>query len=112
MDKQQQEMKSTRNYWKSLDEKYQTDEFLQQAEKEFQSSPLQAEDDKSGLARRQFMKLMGASIALSGAACVRRPVQKILLTELQSGPTYRRPPGVETHLANTLAEQLLACLNT
>ncbi len=95
MDKQQ-ENKSIPNYWKSLDEKYQTEEFIQQAEKEFQSSPLQAEDEKSGLARRQFMKLMGASIALSSAACVRRPVQKII-------PYNKRPSEVIPGLPNYYA---------
>lgn len=87
MEKQTEQ--STNSYWKSLDEKYQTPEFLEQAEKEFQSSPLKEEEtkDQSGLARRQFMKLMGASIALSSAACVRRPVQKII-------PYNKRPSEV------------------
>ena len=70
MEKQQENMKSS--HWKSLDEKYQTPEFLEQAEKEFQTSPLKEEDTKDGLARRQFMKLMGASLALSSAACAGR----------------------------------------
>jgi MoCo/4Fe-4S cofactor protein with predicted Tat translocation signal len=91
MEKQQE--KKTISYWKSLDEKYQTPEFLEGAEKEFQSSPLKEEDDKSGLARRQFMKLMGASIALSSAACVRRPVQKII-------PYNKRPSEVVIGLPN------------
>ena len=64
------EMKT--DYWKSLDEKYQTPEFLKTLENEFMSSPLQSEDGTDGVARRQFMKLMGASIALT-AAPARRP---------------------------------------
>ncbi len=89
------------SYWKSLDEKYQTPEFLEQAEKEFQSSPLKDEEgvEKSGLARRQFMKLMGASIALSSAACVRRPVQKII-------PYNKRPSEVVIGLPNYYASSL------
>ena len=93
MDKQQ-EIKRT--YWKSLDEKYQTPEFLEAAEKEFETSPLKEEDDKGGLARRQFMKLMGASIALSSAACVRRPVQKII-------PYNKRPSEVVIGISNYYA---------
>ena len=76
MDKEKEQV--TKNYWKSIDEKYETPEFIEKAEQEFQTSPLKEEADKSGLARRQFMKLMGASVALSTAACVRRPVQKII----------------------------------
>ncbi len=87
------------SYWKSLDEKYQTPEFIEQAEKEFQTSPLKDEDDKSGLARRQFMKLMGASIALSSAACVRRPVQKII-------PYNKRPSEVVIGLPNYYASSV------
>lgn len=72
-------------YWKSLDEKYQTPEFLKAIENEFLTSPLQSEDGTDGLARRQFMKLMGASIALTAVSCVRRPVQKII--------PYNKRPG-------------------
>ena len=86
-------------YWKSLDEKYQTPEFMELAEKEFQSSPLKAEEDQGGLARRQFMKLMGASIALSSAACVRRPVQKII-------PYNKRPSEVVIGIPNDYASSL------
>lgn len=74
-----------KQFWKSLDEKYQTPEFLKMFENEFHSSPLKEEDGTDGLARRQFMKLMGASIAMSAAACVRRPVQKII--------PYNKQPG-------------------
>lgn len=93
MDKTQE---TKRTYWKSLDEKYQTPAFLEAAEKEFETSPLKEEDEKSGLARRQFMKLMGASIALSSAACVRRPVQKII-------PYNKRPSEVVIGIPNYYA---------
>lgn len=88
----------TKLYWKSLDEKYQTPEFLEQFEKEFQSSPLKEGEEVGGLARRQFMKLMGASVALSTAACVRRPVQTII-------PYSKRPteviPGIPNYYASS-----------
>ena len=83
--------------WKGLGEKYNTPEFIAKAEQEFQSSPLKEEEvGKSGLARRQFMKLMGASVALSTAACVRRPVQKII-------PYNKRPAEVVPGIANYYA---------
>jgi MoCo/4Fe-4S cofactor protein with predicted Tat translocation signal len=87
---------NTTNYWKSLDEKYQTPEFLKSIENEFQSSPLQQEDGQDGLARRQFMKLMGASIALTATACIRRPVQKII-------PYNKRPGEIIPDLPNYYA---------
>jgi MoCo/4Fe-4S cofactor protein with predicted Tat translocation signal len=84
------------SYWKSLDEKYMTPEFIKQVENEFQSSPLKEGEDKNGMARRQFMKLMGASVALSTAACVRRPVQKII-------PYNKRPSEVVIGIPNYYA---------
>ncbi len=89
-------METSNKYWKSLDEKYQTPEFLKAFENEFASSPLKTEDGKDGLARRQFMKLMGASVALSAAACVRRPVQKII-------PYNKRPVEIIPDLPNYYA---------
>ncbi len=89
-------VESSNQYWKSLDEKYQTPEFLKTLENEFLSSPLKNEDGKDGLARRQFMKLMGASVALSAAACVRRPVQRII-------PYNKRPAEIIPDLPNYYA---------
>ncbi len=99
---EKEQMQTENKKWKSLDEKYQTPEFLAQAEKEFQTSPLKdedADDEKGGLARRQFMKLMGASIAMSSAACVRRPVQKII-------PYNKRPSEIVIGVANYYASSL------
>jgi molybdopterin-containing oxidoreductase family iron-sulfur binding subunit len=65
-------------YWKSLEEWRQDPEFLKMAETEFMSSPLQSQDGQEGWARREFLKLMGASLALTTFGCVRRPAQKII----------------------------------
>ncbi len=66
-------------YWQSLEEWSQDPEFFKKIEGEFQSSPLRESDGEDGWARREFLKLMGASIAMSAAAgCVRRPIQKIV----------------------------------
>ena len=66
-------------YWKSLEQWGKDPEFQKLAEQEFLSSPLQEEDQKAdGWARREFLKLMGASLALGSAGCLRRPVQKIV----------------------------------
>ncbi|MGZ3724032.1 MAG: TAT-variant-translocated molybdopterin oxidoreductase, partial [Bdellovibrionales bacterium] len=65
-------------YWRSLEEWRNDPEFAATMEKEFQTSPLQSSDGEDGWARREFLKLMGASIALTTFGCVRRPAQKII----------------------------------
>ena len=71
-----------RRYWKSFDDLNNTPEFNQALQTEFMSSPLREETANEGndkWARREFLKLMGASVALTTAAgCIRRPVQKIV----------------------------------
>ncbi len=66
-----------KTYWRSLEELSETEEFQAYLEQEFprQSAPLE-----SGLDRREFMKLLGASLALGGlTACVRpNPQEKIV----------------------------------
>lgn len=65
------------NYWLSIDQYMENPEFKKAVETEFLSSPLKDEKE-SPWARREFLKLMGASLALSTASCIRRPVQKIV----------------------------------
>ncbi len=87
-----------RNYWKSIEDKNDTPEFKEALETEFMSSPLRAEAAKEGdndkWARREFLKLMGASMALTTAAgCIRRPVQKLV-------PYTRQPEEVTLGVSN------------
>ncbi len=65
-------------YWNSLEQWSDDPEFNKIASTEFKSSPLREGDDEGGWARREFLKLMGASIAMASAGCIRRPVQKIV----------------------------------
>jgi MoCo/4Fe-4S cofactor protein with predicted Tat translocation signal len=70
-------------YWNSLAQWADDPEFKKAASEEFKSSPLRdadlTENDKDGgWARREFLKLMGASLAMASTACIRRPVQKII----------------------------------
>ncbi len=59
-------------YWRSLGELTQTDEFREFLHKEF---PRQAAPLDNGLHRRDFLKLLGASMALAGlSACARPPL--------------------------------------
>src|SRR5215470_4969230 len=69
-----------REYWRSLDELASTPAFRDLVEREF---PRQAigwsEDENPDEGRRNFLKLMGASLALGGlAACTRQPTEHIM----------------------------------
>lgn len=92
----------TVRHWKSLEEWRQDPEVQKLAENEFMTSPFAQEGDLSPRARRDFLKLMGASLALSSAGCLRRPVQKII-------PYVNRPkeiiPGVANYYTSTLKDQ-------
>lgn len=87
-----------RAYWKSFEDLNDTAEFKESLETEFLSSPLRAEAQKEGdsdkWARREFLKLMGASVALTTAAgCIRRPVQKLV-------PYAKQPEEVTLGVSN------------
>lgn len=80
-------------YWLSLEQWKNDPEFMKMAETEFQSSPLKEGDGEDGWARREFLKLMGASLAMATAGCIRRPVQKIV-------PYNKQPEEVTLGQAN------------
>jgi MoCo/4Fe-4S cofactor protein with predicted Tat translocation signal len=65
-----------RNYWRSLEELAATDGFEEMLHREF---PRQASEwDGGDEGRRNFLKLMGASLALGGlSACTKQPVERI-----------------------------------
>lgn len=66
-----------RQYWRSLDELANTEEFQQYMEREF---PNQAPRDMSPLSRREFLRVMGATLALAGAVggCAYQPPEQIV----------------------------------
>jgi MoCo/4Fe-4S cofactor protein with predicted Tat translocation signal len=65
-----------RTYWRSLEELAETPEFRQYVEREF---PVQASEFTDPAGRRNFLKLMGASLALAGvSACTRQPDEAIV----------------------------------
>jgi len=74
-----------RVYWRSLEELADTPEFRDYIHREF---PSQASEFSDPAGRRQFLKLMGASLALAGVgACTRQPYEKIV-------PYVRQPEEV------------------
>src|SRR6187399_3436979 len=65
-----------RAYWRSLEELADTPDFQQYVHREF---PAQASEFTDPAGRRQFLKLMGASLALAGvSACTRQPPEKLV----------------------------------
>lgn len=83
--------------WRSFDELNNTPEFQKSLSTEFMSSPLRSEsasEGTEGFARRDFLKIMGASVALTTAAgCIRRPVQKMV-------PYNKQPEEVTLGVSN------------
>jgi Fe-S-cluster-containing hydrogenase components 1 len=72
-----------KEYWRSLDE-LSRDDFDQVVESEFPQGALALD---RGVDRRDFVKLMGASMALGGLAACNRPAEKIV-------PYVRQPEGL------------------
>ena len=98
-DNENRKIERDSRYWRSFEELNNTPEFQATLQTEFMSSPLREGSEnegteKDGVARRDFLKLMGASIALTSAAgCIRRPVQKIV-------PYNKQPEEVTVGMSN------------
>ncbi len=101
-----------REYWRSLDELAATPAFRDLLEREFPQQAIGWSDDEdAGQGRRNFLKLMGASLALAGlAGCTRQPTEHIM-------PYVRQPedlvPGkplffATAHTLNGIANGVLA----
>src|SRR5215467_16344482 len=69
-----------RDYWRSLDELAATPEFQDLVEREFPRQAIGWSDEEDSVeGRRNFLKIMGASLALGGlAACTRQPTEHIM----------------------------------
>lgn len=65
-----------KEYWRSLEEYADTPEFKEFVSREY---PHEIEEWDSSLSRRNFVKVMGASLALAGlTGCVIQPTEKIV----------------------------------
>ncbi|HPF36335.1 MAG TPA: TAT-variant-translocated molybdopterin oxidoreductase [Candidatus Krumholzibacteria bacterium] len=80
-------------YWRSLEDLGDTPEFRQFLDAEF---PAEAEVPTDALSRRRFLQLMGASVAMAGAAGCRWPEEKIV-------PFASRPEGTDPGVPRTYA---------
>lgn len=97
-----QRLRSSRGpaYWRSLDELADTAQFRDVLEREF---PRGASEWDRSVNRRTFVKLMGASIALSGlAACARQPVETIVP---YVKPPEEMVPGRAMYFATTVPSE-------
>ena len=79
--------KKTSHYWQSLEDT----NHPSLPDKEFASTPLGFAENT--IERRDFLKLMGASLALASTSCIRRPIEKIV-------PYAHRPEEIEPGIAN------------
>jgi molybdopterin-containing oxidoreductase family iron-sulfur binding subunit len=101
-----------REYWRNLEELASTPQFQDLVEREFPRQAIGWAEDEDGVeGRRNFLKLMGASLALAGlTACTRQPTEHIM-------PYVRQPeeliPGMPLFYAtattlNGVAQGVLA----
>jgi MoCo/4Fe-4S cofactor protein with predicted Tat translocation signal len=86
-----------KQYWRSLEELAETEEFNEFLRREF---PDNAAEWNDPVGRRQFLRLMGASLALAGlTACTRQPAELIV-------PYVRKPeeivPGKPLYFATAM----------
>ncbi len=94
---------SGRSYWRGLDEIAETAGFREFLHREF---PRQASEWTDDVSRRNFLKVMGASLALAGlSGCVRNPTEKIV-------PFVKSPenlvPGKPLYYATALTRRGVA----
>jgi MoCo/4Fe-4S cofactor protein with predicted Tat translocation signal len=85
-------------YWRSLEELSNTEGFQEMLHREF---PRQASELTDDFSRRNFLKVMGASLALAGlSACTKQPIEHIL-------PYVRQPeeevPGKPLYYATVMS---------
>src|SRR5208283_1661422 len=72
-------------HWRGQEEIVETDGFRDFVEREFPAGSSEWRDEMS---RRNFVRIMGASIALAGlGACTKQPVEKIV-------PYVKQPPEI------------------
>ena len=91
--------KSGPEYWRSLDELAQTPQFEEMLHREF---PEQASEWEDGVSRRNFIKLMGASLAFGGLTnCTIQPDEKIV--PFVKAPEYM-VPGKPLFYATAVAQ--------
>lgn len=100
-------MENNKRYWRGIEEFTNDTEFVKNAESEFpeylpinEKSPTKEEEGMSG-GRRDFLKLMGFSIAAASLAACEAPVKKIV-------PYLNKPEDIEPGVPNFYASTYFA----
>jgi MoCo/4Fe-4S cofactor protein with predicted Tat translocation signal len=97
-----------KRYWMQLEELnpavWDSEEAKTRRGQEFYDKPIETLDaiealDKSGVNRRDFLTIMGASMAMASFACARRPMNKIIPYVVQP---QELTPGVPLYYASTM----------
>ena len=91
---------SKNKYWMTLEQWKDEKTFQKLAQSEFVTPPFSPEE--GAFDRREFLKLMGASLALSSLGCLRRPAETIV-------PHIERPvdqtPGISNYYASSFFDE-------
>ncbi|MBU6154409.1 MAG: Fe-S-cluster-containing hydrogenase [Bdellovibrionales bacterium] len=102
-------------HWVGVEElkpEYWTDEAIQTRNaQEFYDKPIETLEkleamDRAGVSRRDFLTVMGASMAMASFACARRPVNKIIPYVVQP---QEMTPGNPLYFSSTCRECANAC---
>lgn len=83
---------NNKSYWRGIEELNQTPEFVKNAKNEFSDNP-NFGDENGGTYRRDFLKLMGFSLAAATLAACETPVRKAI-------PYLNKPEEVDPTLPN------------
>ena len=70
--------RSGKSYWRSLTEKSGDPEYKASLAAEFPNGTAEMTPEEGEVSRRNFLTIMGASMALAGMTACRRPEEKIL----------------------------------
>src|SRR6056297_1700888 len=98
-------------FWRSLSELQQKDDFNQYLQREF---PVAASEFPSGVSRRRWLQIMGASLAMAGTAGCRYPEELIAPFVLRPegrvpGESYERATNFE--LAGRVYNLVIECVD-
>lgn len=92
--------KNKKFYWKGLEQLTNDPEFVKNASKEFAEELPLGDGEQQGTSRRDFLKLMGFSLAAVSLAACEAPVKKAI-------PYLNKPEDVEPGIANYYASSYL-----
>lgn len=115
MEKQPEKQFEKPRHWVSMEEltpEYWNDSAIQERRsQEFYDKPIETLEkieslDKTGVSRRDFLTIMGASMAMASFACARRPVNKIIPYVVQP---QELTPGVPLFYASTYKDGARSC---